>query len=62
MAEAMNIPNVMTFDVVKEKDVFEQALKDALAKDELTVIIARRPCILAAARLGAQKKAEGGAQ
>ncbi|MBN2526072.1 MAG: thiamine pyrophosphate-binding protein [Deltaproteobacteria bacterium] len=61
VAKAMNIPNVFVFDVVKEKDAFEQALKNALAKNELTVIIARRPCVLAAARLGAQKKPKGGA-
>ena len=49
---AMNIPNVGTFDPVRQRKEFEIALDEALEKDELTVLIVRRPCILAVARKG----------
>ena len=49
VVRAMNIPNVFVFDPVRDAAAYEDALKDALEKDELTVIILRRPCILAAA-------------
>lgn len=50
VARAMNIPNVMTFDPIKEPEAFERALVEAIAKDELTVIVVRRPCLLIAKR------------
>ena len=33
-------------------------VKDALARDELTLIIARRPCLLAAGAIKARAQAE----
>jgi len=48
VARAMNIPNVATFDPIKQPDQFEHALVEALAKDELTVIVVQRPCLLTA--------------
>jgi len=50
VARAMNVPNVETFDPLKQRVEFESALVAALEKDELTVFIVRRPCILAVAR------------
>lgn len=52
IARAMNIPNIGTFDPVKVPEAFEAALLEALEKDELSVLIVRRPCILAVARKG----------
>jgi indolepyruvate ferredoxin oxidoreductase alpha subunit len=52
IVRAMNVPNIGTFDPVRQRDEFEAALTEALEKDELTVLIVRRPCILAAARRG----------
>jgi indolepyruvate ferredoxin oxidoreductase, alpha subunit len=46
VARAMGIDNVLTVDPVRETERFEQELLAALAKDELSVIIAQRPCIL----------------
>jgi len=54
VARAMNIPNVASFDPVKQNDELEKAILVALNKDELTVIIVQRPCILAAVRQGAK--------
>ncbi|MFA5687841.1 MAG: thiamine pyrophosphate-dependent enzyme [Kiritimatiellales bacterium] len=50
VVRAMNIENVFTFDPVRETEAYETALKEALEKDELTVFILKRPCILSAAR------------
>lgn len=52
VAEAMNIPNVMVYDPVKQIEAFEKALLEALAKNELTVFVMKRPCILAVSRKG----------
>lgn len=60
VARAMNVPNVGTFDPVGQYAEFEAALVDALKKDELTVLIVRRPCILAVVRKGVRPaSAEG---
>jgi indolepyruvate ferredoxin oxidoreductase alpha subunit len=55
VARAMNIPNVLTFDPLKQNEELEEAILAALNKDELTVIVVRRPCILAAVRDGGKK-------
>lgn len=55
VARAMNIPNVLTFDPLKQSEELEEAILAALNKNELTVIIVRRPCILAAVRDGGKK-------
>lgn len=46
----MGVDKVLIFDPAREMEAFEQATKDALASNDLTVIIARRPCILAIVR------------
>ncbi len=52
VVRAMNVPNIGVFDPVRQPGEFEKALAEALEKDELTVLIVRRPCILAVARNG----------
>ena len=51
IGRAVGIPNVFTINPVKDRAAFKQAVQDALAKDELTLIIAKSPCILAAGHL-----------
>ena len=47
---AMGVDNVIILDPSREMEPFEKAARDALASDQLTIIIARRPCILAVVR------------
>jgi indolepyruvate ferredoxin oxidoreductase alpha subunit len=47
---AMGVDNVVIVDPSKEAEAYEQAVDDALASNDLTVIICRRPCILARVR------------
>jgi indolepyruvate ferredoxin oxidoreductase alpha subunit len=49
IASAIGIPSVTVLDAYAEPERFESLLLDRLAAPELSVIIARRPCILAAA-------------
>jgi indolepyruvate ferredoxin oxidoreductase alpha subunit len=49
VAIAVGIPSVMVIDPYAEAERFEQLLLERLASTELSVIVARRPCILAAA-------------
>ncbi|HEX7492552.1 MAG TPA: thiamine pyrophosphate-dependent enzyme [Candidatus Limnocylindrales bacterium] len=49
IASAIGIPSVTVVDAHVEPERFEQVLLERLAASELSVIIARRPCILAAA-------------
>jgi len=50
LARAIGIGNVMVIDPVADAERLEHALRDALRGNELTVIIVRRQCLLAAAR------------
>jgi indolepyruvate ferredoxin oxidoreductase alpha subunit len=56
MARAAGVRNVFTVNPVREKAKFKDLLAEALRKDELTVFIARSPCILAAGRIVAWEK------
>jgi len=56
MARASGIKNVFTINPVRERAMLKAVLADSLQKDELTVIIARSPCILAAGRIAAWDK------
>jgi len=49
VARALGVPNVDVIDPVKEAARFEQVLLERLASKQLSVIVARSPCILAAA-------------
>jgi indolepyruvate ferredoxin oxidoreductase beta subunit len=50
LARALGIPNVHVVNPVRQKDELIGLLRQALAGDELTVIVARQPCVLAARR------------
>jgi indolepyruvate ferredoxin oxidoreductase alpha subunit len=56
MARAAGVKNVFTINPVRERALLKGVLADSLHKDELTVIIARSPCILAAGRIAAWAK------
>lgn len=56
LARAAGIRNVVTVNPVRERAQFKDVLAEALRKDELSVIIARSPCILAAGRIAAWEK------
>ncbi len=57
VAQAMGIRNVHIVDPFMKQDEFERLVGDALVRDELTVIIARRPCVLIAGQIRAWKQA-----
>lgn len=48
IAKALRVPNIHVLDPVKETAHFEELILSSLAKPELTVIVARRSCLLAA--------------
>ncbi len=47
VVRAMNIKNVFVMDPLKDKEEYKAKLQEALAKNELSVFIMKRPCILA---------------
>jgi len=49
IAAAIGIASVSVIDAYAEPERFEQLLLERLASPDLSVIVARRPCILAAA-------------
>jgi indolepyruvate ferredoxin oxidoreductase alpha subunit len=59
---ALGVPSVTVFDPYEDPEGFERLLMERLAARELSVIIARRPCILAAAdirkweKMGAERR------
>ena len=55
LVRSLGVENVTVLDPATQQEKFEQSLRGALACNELSVIIARRPCILAMAR---EKKGE----
>lgn len=56
LARSLGVPNVFVVDPTKEAEQFEQNLRDALAGDELSVFVVRRPCILAAGKIKQREK------
>ncbi len=48
LAKVIGIGNVHVVDPAKDIQGFERLLSDSLARAELTVIVARRPCLLSA--------------
>lgn len=48
IVSAMGVQRVLVIDPFKDRDELEKALAESLEVDELTVIITRRPCLLAA--------------
>ena len=51
LARTLGIPNVHVVDPVSDVAGFERLLKDCLASGALTVIVARRTCLLAAGKI-----------
>lgn len=48
LARAIGIPSVHVLDPMKDAAAYEKLLSDSLASNQLVLIIARRPCLLAA--------------
>jgi indolepyruvate ferredoxin oxidoreductase alpha subunit len=48
--EAMGVDRVEVLDPSREMERFEQVMREAMASNDLTVVIARKPCILAIVR------------
>jgi len=57
LARALGVANVDVIDPVADPGGFERLLTDRLATPTLTLIVARRPCILAAADIRQYEKA-----
>jgi len=57
LARALGVKNVDVVDPVPDPGAFERVLRERLARPELSVIVARRPCILAAADIRRYEKA-----
>jgi len=51
LVRSLGIPNVAVIDPVASPDGFEQALAESLNRSDLSVIIARRTCLLAAGKI-----------
>jgi len=60
LARALGVPNVDVVDPVVDPAGFERLLVERLGSGQLSVIVARRPCILAAADIRAHEKANEG--
>jgi len=56
LARAAGIPNTTTINPVRDRARFKEAVADALRKDELTLIVAKSPCILAVSRIVAAER------
>ena len=59
LANALKIKNIFVIDPVRETEKLEVTIIDSLSKPELSVIIARRPCLLAAKRINDFEKTHG---
>ncbi len=57
LARALGVPNVDVVDPVEDPPGFEALLAERLSRRELSVIVSRRPCILAAADIRKYEKA-----
>ena len=57
LARALGVKNVDVVDPIPDPGAFERVLRDRLARPELSVIVARRPCILAAADIRRYERA-----
>jgi len=51
LARALGIPSVHVVDPTRDRAGFEQLVSTTLSKNELALIVARRPCLLAAKRI-----------
>jgi indolepyruvate ferredoxin oxidoreductase alpha subunit len=56
LARSLGIKNIHVIDPILESAGIPRVLREALAKDELSLIIARRPCLLAAGAIKVREK------
>lgn len=56
LARSLGIPNVHVIDPAPDPAAFEKLVSDCLTRQELAVIIARRPCLLAAGKIKQYEK------
>jgi indolepyruvate ferredoxin oxidoreductase alpha subunit len=59
VARAMGVPNVHVIDPLANPEGLARCVRESLAKSELTMIVARRNCLLAAADIKAYEQAAG---
>jgi indolepyruvate ferredoxin oxidoreductase alpha subunit len=57
LARSLGVKNVDVIDPTPDPDAFEKLMKERLASNDLTVLIARRPCLLAAGKIKEYEKA-----
>ena len=57
VVRAMGIRNVVTIDPMADATALENAITDALDSGQLAVIVARKPCILAAPKIRVYERA-----
>ncbi len=48
VARGIGVKNVASFNPIKQKEEFKAYLRECLAKDELSLIVLKQPCVLAA--------------
>jgi len=51
VVKAMGVKTVLVFDPVRQLAELESTVVSALQSNDLTVIVARQPCLLAAGRI-----------
>jgi indolepyruvate ferredoxin oxidoreductase alpha subunit len=59
LAASLGIPNVHVIDMARDAARLEPVLREALAGDRLSLIVTRRPCLLAARRIREHERAAG---
>ncbi len=59
LVRSLGIDSVTIVDPVKDRSQFADLLSERLASDDLSVIIVRRPCVLAAAKIRQYEQAQG---
>jgi len=57
LARSLGVKDVHVIDPTPDPDAFEKLMKERLASNDLTVLIARRPCLLAAGKIKEYEKA-----
>ncbi len=62
LARSLGIQNVLTIDPSRDTEALQRALTEALAIDELTLIVARKPCLLAAGKIRQYEEAAAAAK
>jgi indolepyruvate ferredoxin oxidoreductase alpha subunit len=55
--QSLGVNHVEVIDPIKEQEKFEKALEESLAGNHLSVLITRRPCLLAAGKIKEYEKA-----